>query len=117
MSKPAVLVVDIPANATREETQRLVNEPLADGYYFGSVCSGFSDVAARAFFRLRVDKKPLTRKDRDGMETPALAFISGNMDMSLRKIQTALEAIGIKRRKDWIQQKKVSIRGLAARVE
>ena len=49
-----ILVVDIPADATAEETERLLNEPYASGYYLDKLAIGWPGVGARAFFRLRV---------------------------------------------------------------
>jgi hypothetical protein len=48
-----IAVVDIPTDATAEETERLLNEPYASGYYLDKLIFTCPGVGARAFFRLR----------------------------------------------------------------
>jgi hypothetical protein len=54
--KLRIRVVDIPATATAEEAERLLNEPYAEGYYSDKlVLVGLPEgTGARAFYRLRI---------------------------------------------------------------
>lgn len=45
-------VVDIPAGATAEQAEQLLNEPCAAGYYLRSI-NMWPDKSARAVFNLR----------------------------------------------------------------
>lgn len=51
-TKPTFKVVDIPANATAEEMEKLLNGPSEDGYTLQSLTSSWENVGARAVFRL-----------------------------------------------------------------
>jgi hypothetical protein len=54
--KLRIKVVDVPATATAEEAERLLNAPYADGYYSDKlIITGLPDgIGARAFYKLRV---------------------------------------------------------------
>jgi hypothetical protein len=54
--KLRIKIVDVPATATGEEAERLLNAPYAEGYYSDKlVFPGLPEgIGARAFFKLRV---------------------------------------------------------------
>jgi hypothetical protein len=49
-----ILVVDIPSDATAEETEALLNAPYSTGYYLDKLIFTWPGVGARGFFKLRV---------------------------------------------------------------
>lgn len=52
--KKMIRVVDIPADATAEQAEQLLNEPFADGYMLITLRSlGVASGAERAYFKLR----------------------------------------------------------------
>lgn len=48
-----ILVVDVPSDATAEQTEELLNAPYAQGYYLDKLTFGWPGAGARGFFRLR----------------------------------------------------------------
>ncbi len=55
MKPRQIRVVDIPADASAEDAERLLNEPCEIGYRLDKLIFNWPDVGARAFFQLRAD--------------------------------------------------------------
>jgi hypothetical protein len=55
MKPRQIRVVDIPADATAEDAERLFNEPCEIGYRLDKLIFDWPGVGARAFFQLRAD--------------------------------------------------------------
>lgn len=51
--KKIILVIDVPASATAEEAEQILNKPFEEGYYLERLQPKGGDLSARAFFKLR----------------------------------------------------------------
>src|SRR5579872_7189061 len=109
-----ILVVDVPAQATAETAERLLNEACEQGYYILAIHTQEGG-GARAFFNLRtrLDRAgaPRALGNRDGKEDAALEIIRMHPGDTIAGILGRLRAAGIQRGRNWVSQKR---RGLFA---
>lgn len=101
-----ILVVDVPTEATAEQTEELLNAPCENGYYMTTLSLSWPGVGARGFFKLRA--KPKEHEDADQGKT-ADDIIRANPRMSLRQLKVELARAGIKRGVTWIGEAKARI--------
>ena len=116
MTEPTrqILVADVPADATAEEAEALLNAVCDRGYYVLAITPGLNG-GARGFFGRRREPKSASRlRNRDGREAEALDIIRRWSDESCRVLQKRLGAAGIKRGHSWVSEKRALIRGGAA---
>lgn len=52
-----IKVVDVPENATAQETEDLLNAPYSEGFYLDKLIFTWPGVACRAFYKLRVKQE------------------------------------------------------------
>ena len=52
-TEKAIVVVDIPSDATAEQAEQILNAPCERGYYLDKLTFTWPGVGARAFFRKR----------------------------------------------------------------
>jgi hypothetical protein len=102
-----ILVVDIPASASAEEAERLLTEPLEQGYYLKNVFP-WPGLGARAVYPL-LAKRETTDKPVDGHEEDALQIIRNNPTLSIRALVLKLRIAGIERSKTWVGDKRFEL--------
>jgi hypothetical protein len=102
-----ILIVDIPASASAEETERLLTEPLEQGYYL-KIIFPWPGVGARAVYPL-LAKRETTDTPMDGHEEEALQIIRNNPTLSIRALVLKLRAAGIARGKTWVGEKRYDL--------
>ena len=111
--------IDVPPDATVEQTDELLNRPYAEGFYlFGVVAWGRG---ARAFFKRRLEAKPRGNPgdpgdpgnpgdpgdpgnpgNRDGMDETARAIIQAHPAASVRELRALMAAHGFNRSIGWV---------------
>jgi hypothetical protein len=103
MEKKRILVIDIPANATADESEELLNSPYAEDYYLGELLTGWPGVGARAFFKLR------SRPEADGKDAETIKLIRDNLSLTVRDLMARLAQAGIKRSREWVGDKRAEL--------
>jgi hypothetical protein len=108
-----IVVVDVPAGITASEAEQLLNDACQPGYYLRAV-TPLANGDSRAFFALRIqpeqkEHRPLS--NIDGKEDEALAIIRAHSDDSIFSIVQRLQAVGIKRGKNWVSWKRQEMLG------
>ncbi len=101
-----IAVVDVPGTATAEEAEQLLNAACDRGYYVLSIVPGLTGV--RAFLGKRRDPK-LRGKQTDGRHGEAMAIIKAHPRDSIRKLVGRLAAVGIKRGRTWVSEKRMEL--------
>jgi len=111
----SMLVIDIPAGSTAAEAQALLDGPCRQGYFLVNV------VGQLAFLRMPVAKRnevPKTsqKANADGKDAAAEQFISQHPEMSIRDLVTALADFGIPRKKTWVSDTRLRLRGSGSKL-
>lgn len=109
---PRIQVVDVPAGATTEETERLLNDVCEQGYYVLAVLP-VNHGGSRAYFNQRKHVPGKTARgnpgNRDGKDEAALAIVEAHPKASIREVVELLNGAGIKRGRSWVQERRLRI--------
>jgi hypothetical protein len=108
-----ILIVEIPEAASAEATERLLTEPYEQGYFLKTIVP-WPGIGARAFYsrwaKPVASGKPAGNPgNADGREEEALQIILANPESSLRELVHSLKAVGIKRSRSWVGEKRFEL--------
>jgi hypothetical protein len=103
-----IRVIDVPANVTAEQAERILNEPYEAGYYLDKTFLGMDGAGIRAVYRQRREKAAPD-------DEAAKAIIQANPNQTVRAIQRALADAGIVRSTGWIADARVGLMARTAR--
>lgn len=107
-----IRVIDIPNSTSAEEAASFLNALYAEGFYLHSVVP-YGD-RMRAIFKIlkseTARRNPKQRGNTDGREADALTIIRDHPRDSIRVLLARLGRAGIKRGKNWVSEKRLSLR-------
>ena len=87
MDRP-IRVIDVPASATTEESERLLNEPYGEGYYLITLTPHMSGM--RGYFRQRA------KQAKSGEVDAAMELLKAHPGISCRKTAQMLSEHGFR---------------------
>ena len=109
-TEPLILVLDLPASMTAEESAEALNVHCSQGYYASSVVA-WPGTGARVFLRRYAAPRPkaVTDVSPQTRETRAVQFMRDNREMSAKELAAGIKALGFPRSVAWVTKKRIEI--------